>query len=193
MSTIIENAKLRSTTNNNLIKLSPESLPIDAQPTAQSSSLISSGKLKTIFSNIQNQLAQKAEASMIQSKADQTALDAISATIQTKADQTALDAISNNINEIQLKYETVSTITFATNTNYIVSGELTTVNYTLSENIKNSSCIFTTASKSNFSGSTFIIPATFKTNKAILFQAGKSYIIAVDNNTVLWTQIQTNA
>lgn len=177
MSTIIENAKLRSTTDNNLIKLSPESLPIDEQPTSQSSALVSSGKLKTIFSNIDEMLTQKAEVSAVQSKAEQS----------------DLTVVSDKVNEIQLKYETVSTITFATNTNYIVSGELTSVNYTLSENIKNSSCIFTTASASNFSGSTFIIPATFKTNKAILFQAGKSYIIAVDNNTVLWTQIQTNA
>ena len=80
---------------------------------------------------------------------------------------------------------------FANNTNYKVTTVLTSINYSLAENIKNSTCTFTTAE--DFGTCTFSVPATVKVNKAISFEGGKSYIIAVDNNILLWTEVQANS
>jgi hypothetical protein len=93
--------------------------------------------------------------------------------------------------EVKNKYEEVSTIKFANNTNYKVNTVLTSINYSLAENIKNSTCTFTTAE--DFGTCTFSVPATVKVNKAISFEGGKSYIIAVDNNILLWTEVQANS
>lgn len=93
--------------------------------------------------------------------------------------------------EVKNKYEDVSTITFANNTNYKVTTPLTSINYSLAENIKNSTCAFTTTE--NFGTCTFIVPDTVKVNKAISFEANKSYIIAVDNDILLWTEVQKNS
>ena len=93
--------------------------------------------------------------------------------------------------EVKNKYEAVSTIKFANNTNYKVTTVLTSINYSLTEDIKNSTCTFTTAE--NFGTCTFSVPETVKVNKAISFEGGKSYIIAVDNNILLWTEVQANS
>lgn len=84
-----------------------------------------------------------------------------------------------------------TTITFKNNTNYKVATPLTSINYSLAENIRNSTCAFTTAE--NFGTCTFIVPDTVKVNKAISFEANKSYIIAVDNDILLWTEVQKNS
>lgn len=93
--------------------------------------------------------------------------------------------------EIKNKYEEFSTIKFADNTNYKVTTPLTSINFSLAENIRNSTCAFTTAE--DFDTCTFIVPETVKVNKAISFEGGKSYIIAVDNNILLWSEVQANS
>lgn len=93
--------------------------------------------------------------------------------------------------EIKNKYEEAATIKFENNTNYKVITPLTSINYSLEEDIRNSTCAFTTAE--NFDTCTFIVPDIVKVNKAISFEANKSYIIAVDNNILLWTEVQKNS
>lgn len=95
--------------------------------------------------------------------------------------------IKTIIDDIEVKYEQTTTFKLASNINYKVTKELSSISFEITSDIKNSSCAFSTSSR--FSSSTITIPNTFKINKPIEFQASKSYLVAVDNNIILWTEV----
>ena len=85
------------------------------------------------------------------------------------------------------KYEESSTLTFNSNVHYICTNLITNFgSVSISANLKNTSCIFSTGS--SVSG-TINVANGMKINKPFEFEPNKSYIISVDNNTILWNEI----
>jgi hypothetical protein len=84
-------------------------------------------------------------------------------------------------------YAATSKVEFANNKYFKVSGAVTSISARVSDNFKNSYCIFTTGDSITWS---FNIDAGFKINKAFDFQPNTTYIVSVDNKVILWAELE---
>lgn len=92
------------------------------------------------------------------------------------------------IDTLDINYVKGSDPAFTSFTYYTCTQKLANLNIVIPAGIKNSMLTFETKSEFAF---TLQIDASYKINKPFEFETDSSYIIAVDNNTILWSKIET--
>ena len=93
------------------------------------------------------------------------------------------------IDTLDITYQDVYGIAFES---YTYNTVVQTVSYeivSIPEGIRNAMCTFTT--DENGFTYTLNIDGSYKINKPFEFEAGSTYVIAVDNNVILWSKIET--
>ena len=92
------------------------------------------------------------------------------------------------IDTLDINYVKGSNPAFTSFTYYTCTQKLANLKIVIPAGIKNSMLTFETKPEFAF---TLEIDASYKINKPFEFETDSSYIIAVDNNTILWSKIET--
>jgi hypothetical protein len=96
--------------------------------------------------------------------------------------------INKKLVENQIKYLDITdtNITLTSKTYLKNNDPITTLNLTINQNSNDSCLLFTTGDTFD---STFSIDSSFKINKQFNFEPNKTYLIAVDNFAILWSEL----
>lgn len=96
---------------------------------------------------------------------------------------------SEIIQDSQIQYTdtTNAAITLTKGIYYRKTNNSTSLTLNINENSNNSALLFTASSTFSY---TINLTGDFKIHKAFAFEANKSYLVAVDNFTILWTEVQ---
>jgi hypothetical protein len=82
----------------------------------------------------------------------------------------------------------VNEITFASGKYFRCTDSISSINTSIPAGLKNTMCLFSTGTLNNFS---ILIDPSYKINKAFDFKSNTSYVIGIDNYTILWTKLET--
>ena len=93
------------------------------------------------------------------------------------------------IETLDINYQEVNEIQFGNFQYFTCTNAITNINLNIPANLKNTMCLFTTGDSITFN---ITIDSIYKINKPFEFEPNSNYVIAIDNNTILWTILENS-
>lgn len=93
------------------------------------------------------------------------------------------------IETLDIDYQDVNDIQFGNFQYFTCTNTITNINLNIPANLKNTMCLFTTGDSITFN---ITIDSIYKINKPFEFEPNSNYVIAIDNNTILWTILENS-